>query len=28
MVRGLGLDVSRESAPFEPEPGAYRGHGH
>jgi urease accessory protein len=28
MVRGLGLDVSRETAPFEPEPGAYSGHGH
>ncbi|MGZ8217756.1 urease accessory protein UreE [Methylomagnum sp.] len=28
MVRGLGLDVSHESAPFEPESGAYHGHGH
>lgn len=28
MVRRLGLDVSHESAPFEPEPGAYSGHGH
>ena len=28
MVRGLGLEVSRESAPFEPESGAYHGHGH
>lgn len=30
MVRGLGLTVHVEDAPFEPEPGAYgeRGHGH
>ena len=28
MVRGLGLEVSHQSVPFEPEPGAYRGHGH
>ncbi len=29
MVRGLGLDVEFESAPFEPEGGAYGGgHGH
>jgi len=32
MVRGLGLDVIVEDAPFEPEPGAYgsssHGHGH
>jgi urease accessory protein len=28
MVRGFGLEVSHESAPFEPESGAYRGHGH
>jgi urease accessory protein len=32
MVRGLGLAVIVEDAPFEPEPGAYRGtdhaHGH
>lgn len=32
MVRGLGLDVCLEDAPFEPEPGAYggsaQGHGH
>lgn len=32
MVRGLGLAVSVEDAPFEPEPGAYssqgEGHGH
>jgi len=30
MVRGLGLTVRVEDAPFEPEPGAYggRGHGH
>lgn len=30
MVRGLGLSVTSEEAPFEPEPGAYRGgqHGH
>jgi urease accessory protein len=29
MVRGLGLDVAFESAPFEPEGGAYGGgHGH
>jgi urease accessory protein len=26
MVRGLGLEVSSELAPFEPEPGAYGGH--
>jgi len=26
MVRGLGLNVICESAPFEPEPGAYSGH--
>ncbi|ESQ16589.1 MAG TPA: urease accessory protein UreE [Chromatiaceae bacterium] len=26
MVRGLGLQVSVEDAPFEPEPGAYGGH--
>jgi urease accessory protein len=32
MVRGLGLTVTLEQAPFQPEPGAYgghaRGHGH
>ncbi len=28
MVRGLGLDVAVEEAPFEPEPGAYGGHSH
>lgn len=28
MVRRLGLDVRQEFLPFEPEPGAYRGHGH
>ena len=29
MVRGLGLDVKTEQAPFEPESGAYSGsHGH
>jgi urease accessory protein len=31
MVRGLGLDVKRIEAPFDPEPGAYGGdpaHGH
>jgi urease accessory protein len=28
MVRGLGLDVSVEQAPFEPEAGAYGGHSH
>jgi urease accessory protein len=28
MVRRLGLAVSVERAPFEPEPGAYGGHGH
>jgi urease accessory protein len=32
MVRGLGLNVTVEDAPFEPEPGAYGGsphtHGH
>lgn len=32
MLRGLGLDVTIEEAPFEPEPGAYGGsadsHGH
>lgn len=28
MVRGLGLEVRHESAPFEPESGAYHGHGH
>jgi urease accessory protein len=31
LVRGLGLEVSAEEAPFEPEPGAYGGashHGH
>lgn len=28
MVRGLGLEVITEQAPFEPEPGAYSGGGH
>ena len=28
MVRGLGLDVIHEEAPFEPEPGAYGGRHH
>ena len=28
MVRGLGLEVNFESAPFEPEGGAYGGHSH
>ncbi len=28
MLRGLGLEVTVEQAPFEPEPGAYSGHGH
>jgi urease accessory protein len=28
MVRGLGLSVTVCQAPFEPEPGAYGGHGH
>lgn len=28
MVRGLGLEVRCEQAPFEPEPGAYQGGGH
>jgi urease accessory protein len=28
MVRGLGLAVEHASLPFEPEPGAYSGHGH
>jgi urease accessory protein len=28
MVRGLGLNVTTISAPFEPEPGAYGGHAH
>ncbi|MCP5149515.1 MAG: urease accessory protein UreE [Ectothiorhodospiraceae bacterium] len=28
MVRALGLDVRAERAPFEPESGAYGGHGH
>ncbi len=28
MVRGLGLDVTVEQAPFEPEPGAYGDYGH
>ncbi|WP_129781867.1 urease accessory protein UreE [Peristeroidobacter soli] len=28
MVRGLGLSVSVEAAPFEPEAGAYGGHSH
>lgn len=28
MLQGLGLSVAVATAPFEPEPGAYRGHGH
>ncbi len=28
MLRGLGLEVQVEDAPFEPEPGAYGGHEH
>ena len=28
MVRGLGFEVVVEEAPFEPEAGAYGGHGH
>ncbi len=28
MVRGLGLEVRAQLAPFEPEPGAYGGHAH
>jgi urease accessory protein len=28
MLQGLGLSVSVCKAPFEPEPGAYGGHGH
>ncbi|MDJ0893270.1 MAG: urease accessory protein UreE [Gammaproteobacteria bacterium] len=28
MLRRLGLDVTVEQAPFEPEPGAYSGHAH
>ena len=28
MVRGLGLEPSRENAPFEPESGAYADHAH
>lgn len=28
MLRGLGLTVDHESAPFEPEPGAYHSHAH
>lgn len=28
MLRGLDLEVTVEQAPFEPEPGAYSGHGH
>ncbi len=28
MLRGLGLDVQIEQAPFEPEPGAYGSHHH
>jgi urease accessory protein len=28
MVAGLGLQVNHETAPFEPEPGAYHSHGH
>jgi urease accessory protein len=28
MVRGLGLTVTLEQAPFQPEPGAYGGHAH
>jgi urease accessory protein len=28
MLRGLGLEPQRVQQPFEPEPGAYGGHGH
>lgn len=28
MLRRMGLTLSREELPFEPEPGAYHGHGH
>jgi urease accessory protein len=28
MLRGMGLEVTVEDAPFEPEPGAYGGHHH
>lgn len=28
MLQGLGLEISHESLPFEPEQGAYHGHGH
>lgn len=28
MLRGLGLKVTEEQAPFDPEPGAYRGRSH
>ncbi|WP_457572163.1 urease accessory protein UreE [Desulfovulcanus sp.] len=28
MVKGLGLEVTTTIAPFEPETGAYHGHGH
>lgn len=28
MLAGLGLTVNRETLPFEPEAGAYQGHGH
>ena len=28
MLRDLGVDVTRESAPFDPEGGAYGGHSH
>jgi len=28
MLRGLGLEPVAVEAPFEPEPGAYHGHGH
>jgi len=28
MLEGLGLTVTHESLPFEPEQGAYHGHGH
>ena len=28
MLQGLGLTVSHQSLPFEPEPGAYSQHGH
>jgi len=28
MLEGLGLTVSHETLPFEPEPGAYHSHGH